>query len=406
MTSTRDSTLQLPFQRPSVLEISPLYRQLREEAPIVRVTTPAGDPAWLVVAHDEARTAFSDRRFGYYTHADPEHAPRMTDAAVHSAPMGGVDFEAESIRLRRLMAPSFTPKRTRLLEGWIQELTDSCLDDMQDAHDRNPGDPVDYHALLGYKLPVLVICALLGVPEEDREYVLGLSDRMGAYGSGMDPFAAMAELDAHMRGVIEAKRQNLGPDLISDMIRGQDDDPDFFSTFPIEHYAGSLVFPGHETTVARMDIGLLYLLTDKRRLDWLMEDPEGRVEQAVEEVVRMTSAHNLGLMRYALEDIEIGGVTIRTGDLVIISEAAANRDPSVFENPEQFDPKRNAKGHVAFGHGAHICIGQSLARTELRIVFPSLFRRFPDLRLAIDVNELRIRSDRTGGGVDSILVTW
>ena len=155
-----------------------------------------------------------------------------------------------------------------------------------------------------------------------------------------------------------------------------------------------------------MDFGVLYLLTDTSRRDWLMEDVEGRVEQTVEEIVRMTSAHNLGLMRYALEDIELGGVTIRTGDLVIISEAAANRDPAVFENPEEFDPTRDAKGHVAFGHGVHVCLGQSLARTELRAVFPSLFRRFPDLRLAMDVNELRIRSDRTGGGIDSLLVTW
>ena len=130
----------------------------------MRVTTPAGDPAWLVVAHEEAKIAFSDTRFGYYVHDDPANAPRMTDAALHAAPMGGVDFEAESVRLRRLMAPGFTPKRTRLLEGWIQELTDSCLDDMQAAHDRDPAAPVDYHDLLGYKLPVLVICALLGVP--------------------------------------------------------------------------------------------------------------------------------------------------------------------------------------------------------------------------------------------------
>jgi len=166
------------------------------------------------------------------------------------------------------------------------------------------------------------------------------------------------------------------------------------------------VFPGHETTVARMDFGLLYLLVDPSRRDWLMEDPEARIDQTVEEITRLTSAHNLGLMRYAVEDVELGGVTIRTGDLVIISEGAANRDPAVFEDPEAFDPTRGAKGHLAFGHGMHVCIGQSLARAELRIVFPSLFRRFPDLRLAVDPDELRIRSDRTGGGIDHVPVTW
>src|SRR5262249_53537414 len=130
-----DDALRLPFERDGVLTMSPTYARLREQAPVVRVTTPAGDPAWLVVAHDEAKSAFSDSRLGYYVHDDPEHAPRMTDAALHAAPMGGVDFEAESIRLRRLMAPGFTPKRTRLLEGWIQELTDGCLDDMEAAGD-------------------------------------------------------------------------------------------------------------------------------------------------------------------------------------------------------------------------------------------------------------------------------
>jgi cytochrome P450 len=411
MTSTQDpasrsTSLQLPFERESVLNVSPTYAHLREQEPVVRVITPANDPAWLVVAHQEAKTVFSDPRFGYYVHDDPEHASRMTDAALHAAPMGGVDFEAESIRLRRLMAPGFTPKRTRLLEGWIQELTDGCLDDMQAAHDHDPAQPVDFHDLLGYKLPVLVICALLGVPEAQRDYVLSLSDRMGAYGTGMDPFVAMGELQEHMRGVIEAKRGNLGEDVISDMIRADDADPDFFSTLPIEHYAGSLVFPGHETTVARMDFGLLYLLFDPSRRDWLMEDPDGRIGQTVEEIVRLTSAYNLGLMRYAVEDVELGGVTIRKGDLVIISEGAANRDPKVFQNPEAFDPTRDAKGHLAFGHGMHICIGQSLARAELRIVFPSLFRRFPGLNLAVDPSKLRIRTDRTGGGVGHVPVTW
>jgi cytochrome P450 len=209
-----------------------------------------------------------------------------------------------------------------------------------------------------------------------------------------------------MGRLVEAKRHDLGPDVISDMIRAQEEDPEFFSTNPIGFHAAGLVFPGHETTVARMDFGLLYLLSDTARRDWLMVDVEGRIDQTVEEILRSTSAHNLGLMRYALEDIEIGGVTIRAGDLVIISEAAANRDPSVFPDPEKFDPTRSAKGHLAFGHGAHICIGQSLARSELRIVFPSLFKRFPEIGLGIDLSELYVRNDRTGGGVDRVPVIW
>jgi cytochrome P450 len=412
MTTTQDSALQdtaltLPFPRESVLEIAPLYKLLREEGrPIVKVTTPAGDPAWLVVAHEEAKIAFSDKRFGYYVHKDPPKASRLTDAALHSAPMGGIDFDAESSRLRKLFTPSLAPKRTRLLHDWIVELTEGCLDDMQAARDADPGAPVDYHALLGYKLPVLVICALLGIPEQDRDHVFELSDRMGVYTTGADPFMAMAELEAYMLEFLAWKRDNLGEDMISDMIRAQAEDPSFFQTFPIEHYAAGFVFPGHETTVARMDIGLLYLLADTSRREWLKEDPEGHIDQVVEEVVRLTSAHQLGLMRYALEDIQLGGVAIKDGDLVIISEASANRDPLLFEDPEVFDPTRNSKGHLAFGHGAHICIGQNLARTELRIVFPAVFRRFPELELAVDIADMRLNDDRIGGGVSSIPVTW
>jgi cytochrome P450 len=397
---------QLPFPRSNVLQLSPIYGLLRDRAPVVRVTTPTGDPAWLVVAHQEAREVFADRRFGYYTHPDPEAAAKLTDSAVHSRPMGDVEFEAEMLRLRRLLVPGFSPKRMRLLTGWIQELTDRCLDEMQAAHDRDPGEPVNYHALLGWRLPVLVIGALLGVPDADRDAVIHLSDRMGNIGDRADAMAATDELRGYMAQLAEVKRRDPGPDVISDMLAAEAEDPGFFSERPLAHYAAGLVFPGHETTVARLDFGALWLLTDPSRRDWLMADPEGRIDRTVEEILRTTSAHNLGLMRYANQDVEIGGVMIPAGDLVLISEGAANRDPSVYEDPDRFDPDRSHASHLAFGHGPHVCLGQSLARTELRVVFPSLFRRFPAIRLARDVSTLRIRNDRTGGGVDDVPLTW
>jgi cytochrome P450 len=402
----RSTGPRIPFARSGVLKISPLYEAMRGKAPIVRVTTPTGDPAWVVMAYEEAKQAFSDRRFGYYTHDDPKNAPRMSEAAMHSAPMGGVDFELEMGRLRKLLVPGFSPKRLRLLAGWIQELTDSCLDAMQAEHDRDPTQPVNFHEKLGFGLPVLVIGALLGIPPEDSDYVIGLSHRMGAFTGSTDAFAAAAELQAYMKRLVEKKRDDVGPDVISDLIRAQQEDPNFFTTLPIEFYAAGLVFPGHETTVVRMDFGVLYLLSDPARRDWLMAAPEERIDQTVEEIVRIVSAHNFGLMRYAMQDIEIGGVTIKRGDLVIISESAANRDPSVFERPEEFDPTRRNSGHLSFGHGAHTCIGQALARMELKTVFLSLFRRFPNVRLAVDPDELQIDGTRLGGGVDNIPLIW
>jgi cytochrome P450 len=210
-----------------------------------------------------------------------------------------------------------------------------------------------------------------------------------------------------MRGLIAKKRENLGPDVLSDFIRAQDNDPSFFASRSLESFAAGLVFPGHETTVVRMDFGVLYLLSQPERRDWLMEDPEGRIDQVVEEVLRITSAHNFGLMRYANEDIDdIGGVTIRRGDLVIISESAANRDPRMFERPEEFDPTRKNSGHLSFGHGAHNCLGMSLARMELKAVFLSLFRRFPNVQLAADPAEMEVNNSRVGGGVDHVPLIW
>jgi cytochrome P450 len=406
MASIALEPLQLPFPRDDVLTMSPLYAQLRERAPIIAVTTPTGDPAWIVVSYEEAKQVFSDRRFGYFTHHDPKNASRMSEAAMHSHPMGGIDFEELMMNLRKLLAPGFTPRRLALLKDWVQELTDQCLDDMQDSHDRNPGQPVNFHALVGYRLPVLVIGALLGIPSEDCDPVMQLSHRMGSTYDGAASFGAAAELQEYMRVLIEKKRGNLGPDVISDMIRAQDENPDFFAARSLESFAAGMVFPGHETTVVRMDFGVLYLLSDPSRRDWLMADPEGRIDQVVEEVLRLTSAHNFGLMRYANEDIDIAGVTIRKGDLVIISEGAANRDPSVFDRPEEFDPTRATTGHLAFGHGVHTCLGRSLAQMELKSVFLSLFRRFPDARLAIDPGVLRIDNSRLGGGVDDVPLTW
>jgi cytochrome P450 len=398
--------LQMPFPREGVLNISPFYADLRDKTPIFPVITPAGDPAWIVVSYNLAKSAFADRRLGYFTHHDPANASRLTEAAVHAAPMGNIDFEEHTVRMRKLLAPSFTPRRLALLAEWIQQLVDKCLDAMEAEHNANPGQPVDFHEKIGFGLPVEVIGALMGFPQKDSAYVTELSERMGSVYTGADAYAAAGELRAYMEELIAKKRDDLGPDLISDLIRAEQEDPDFFKPRTIADFAAGFVFPGHETTVTRMDIGMVILLSDLRRRDWLMEDPEGRVDQVVEEVTRMVSATNHGLMRYALEDVDIGGAPVKRGDLIIISESAANRDPAAYDRPDDYDPTRHGHSNLAFGHGPHKCLGMSLAKMELRKVFVSLFRRFPNVRLAIDPSELHIDNARVGGGVNKVPLIW
>ncbi|MEV0068648.1 cytochrome P450 [Amycolatopsis sp. NPDC050768] len=403
--TTTERAPRLPFDRPNVLEIAPLYQVLRREGPIARVTTPAGDPAWLVTRFADARAVFADARFGR-SHPKPEEASAVSDAAVLSGPQGDYENEeAEHARLRRLLVPAFSANRMRKLGEHIQELADRCLDELEAAHDAAGGEPVNLHDFLSFPLPVLVICELLGVPYADRDKFRDLSDRIGVLDSGGDAKRAMDEFAAYMGELADKKRAEPAQDVVSDLVAAQADDPTFTDD-DLARLGAGLLFAGHETTSNRIDLGVLFLLTDTARRDALAADPEGRVHGTVEEILRMSAPGGLGLLRYAHEDVEIGGVAIQRGDAVMISTSSANRDASVFADPEEFDADRKPNSHIAFGYGGFFCIGASLARTELRVVFSTLFRRFPNLRLAVDVDDLDVRSNRLTGGVSSVPITW
>jgi cytochrome P450 len=405
MTVTAHERPQLPFARPNVLDIAPLYDVLRREAPLTRVTTPAGDPAWLVTAYAEAKQVFGDRRFGR-SHPKPQEAARVSHAAILDGPSGDYETEErEHARMRRLLAPAFSAPRMRRLGGRVEELTARCLDDMQAARDAAPGEPVNLHEVLAFPLPVLVICELLGVPYDDREHFRQLSRRIGLIDGGADAQRAMMDFRVYTGKLADAKRREPGPDVISDLVAAQADDPTFTDD-EVARLAAGLIFAGHETTSTRIDLGVLLLLGDLERRDRFAADPDGQVGPTVEEILRITAPGGLGLLRYAHEDVEVGGVTIARGEAVIISSNAANRDASVFAEPADFDPDRRPNAHLAFGHGAHVCLGANLARTELRTVFPALLRRFPQLRLAVDVEDIEVRHNRLAGGVDEVPVTW
>ncbi|MFI7104061.1 cytochrome P450 [Streptomyces sp. NPDC050161] len=396
---------QLPFDRPNVLDLAPRYAVLRRQAPLTQVRTPAGDPAWLVTRYAEARTLLGDPRLGR-SHPAPETASKISHAALNSGPTGDYDTEAaDHQRLRRLLAPAFSAKRMRALGDHIRELTEGCLNAMQAAHDRSPGEPVDLHEHLAFPLPVLVICELLGVPYEDRDFFRGLSDRIGRINEGDVARTAMDEFMAYTSKLADTKRARPAEDVISDLVLAQRDFPTFTDQ-DIARLVTGLIFAGHETTAGRIGLGVLLLLSDVARRDAFVADPDGRVESTVEEILRRTSPGGLGLVRYAHEDITVSGQTLHAGDALIFALGAANQDPDAFTDPEQFDPARDSHPHLAFGHGAHFCIGANLARTELRTVFPALFRRFPRLRLAVDIEDIAVRTDRLTGGLNEVPVTW
>ena len=387
---------QLPFARNNPIDIAPMFGALRAKAPLARVRTPAGDPAWLITGYAETRALFGDRRLGR-SHPNAENAAALSDSALMGGPSGTYDTErSDHRRMRTLLTPAFSAKRMRALADHVAELVTQCLDELA-AGPR----PADLHALLSVPLPALVISELLGVPSADRGYFRELSNRVSRLGSGGDAAAALGEFHAYLSGILDDKRTAPGQDVLSDLVRAQADDP----TLPDAEVTGlatGLLFAGHETTVNRIDLGTLLLLGNPDRREEYLADPDNLVE----EILRLAAPGDLGILRYAHEDIEIGGEVIRRGDAVLLSPSAANRDPAAFAEPDAFDPARDAGNHLAFGHGGHFCIGASLARTELRIVFPALFRRFPALRLAVGIADLPVRSENLTGGLRALPVTW
>lgn len=405
MTTTVDPP-RLPFDRPGVLDIGPVWAELRSRHPVSRVLTPAGDPAWLVTGYAEARTLFSDPRLGR-SHRDPATASRISNSGFNGGPVG--DFDAEpafNARLRRVLVPSFSPRRMRLLEDYVQTLTDRLIDDL--VATAGHGTVVDLHEHFSVPLPIYVICQLLGVPYADRDHFKDLSERAATM-TGDDPMAAIVELLGYAGELAAAKRREPGEDVITDLVQAQREDPAFTDAELTMTVAGVL-FAGHETTVNRLSIGALLLLENPTAIRTLVDDPAGR-PAVVEEILRLATPEGFGLARYAREDITVGTgpqqVTIAAGDAVIVSTFAGNRDEQAFPDPEAFDPHRPpTTGHLSFGHGAHFCIGASLARTELRIGLTTLFTRLPALRLAVDVGELRLHTERLTGGLHDLPVTF
>lgn len=385
----------IPFERHDALGVPAAYRELRAEQGITRVRTRVGGEVWLVSGYEDARKLFADSRLGR-SHPEPEKAARVSGSALLGGPQGESATEkADNERMRKLFMPSFSARRMKALSDHVGALVDERLE-----HLAGLTPPADLHAELSFPLPVLVICQLLGVPFEDRDYFSGVSARMGDVADEAKGMAAREELSAYMAGLIERKRHEPGEDVLSDLAGVLDDDG------RIAQLAGGLLFAGHETTVNRIDYGVLFLEANPDQLALLKADP-GRAPAAVEEILRMASPSLHGLPRYAHDDIEIGGVTIRRGEAVLLMPGAANRDERIYPDPDTFDVGRTSSDpHLSFGYGPRYCIGASLARVELEAVFSRLYRRFPDLRVAVPFDQLRRHEGRITEGVAELPVTW
>jgi cytochrome P450 len=246
-----------------------------------------------------------------------------------------------------------------------------------------------------------VICELLGVPYDDRDQFRVWTEAAADITDRAISEQGLGNLFGYGMKLVEAKRREPGDDVISRLCA-----TDGVTTEEAAMLSMALLFAGHETTVVQIGLGALLLLANLDQWNALRNNPDLIPSAAVEEILRAPGNGGGGIPRYARTDMEIDGLSIRAGDLVLLDIGAANHDPAVFTEPDSVDVTRSASGHLTFGHGARYCIGAPLARMELQAVLSQLIPRFPSMRLAVPTEALTLRQDVLIGGLTHLLVTW
>lgn len=363
------------------------YNQLREEGPVLLGTRMDGGPAWYVTRQEDVRTVLSDTRFVNNAAAvpgmnvdnardnmlealgiTPELAPYINNSILD---VDGIDHT----RLRKLVSRAFTVRRINALRPRVEEITTDLLDRFT--------DPVDLVAEFGYPLPITVISELVGVPEADRPSWRGWGNALVSLKK--ERFApAVREMVDHSFDLIRRRRAEPADDLITDLIRVQDEGGDQLTDDEMVTMVLTLVMAGHETTAHLISAGALALMNHPDQLALLHADPD-LWPTAVHELMRWCGPVQITRLRYAAEDLEIAGTTIHAGDAVQAVLVSANHDPREYPDPDRLDvtrrPAGRGEGHVGFGHGIHYCLGAALARQEGEVALRGLFDRYPNIAL-------------------------
>mgnify|MGYP000001593343 FL=1 len=357
-----------------------------------------GERTWVCSRYADIRAALVDPRLSADTIPDSMKADLGDNMPIL---FPRID-DPEHNRLRRMMTGDFTFRRTEAMRPQIQEIVDGFLDRIVAA-----GPPSDIVHDFALPVPSLVISLLLGVPYEDHEFFQKYSlAGLDASTSIEEKSAATGTLFAYMFDLVARKEREPGDDLVSRLLTDHVAAGEL-SRETVAMNAVIMLQAGHETTASMIALGALTLLQHPATLARLRDtDDPAVVAETVEELMRyLTVVHSL-VERVAVEDCTVAGQDIAAGDIVLMNLPAGNWDPEFVDSPGEFDPTRNARGHLGFGYGAHQCIGANLARVEMQIALSSLVRRLPGLRLAVPVEELRFQNQQEIFGIEALPVTW
>lgn len=379
-----------------------LYDVLRVEAPVREVIAPGGLKVWLVTRYDDAKSALVDTRLSKNVVVGQKVIERnstnadnvMVFATELSAHMLNSD-PPDHTRLRKLVNKVFTMRAVEKLRPRIEEITTELLDEME-GHDQ-----VDLMRAFAYPLPISVICELLGVPKIDRDRFHGW---VAAQLSGDPEKVAQAApaLLGYLHELVDSKRTEPAEDLLTGLVHASEDG-DKLNAQELVSMAFLLLVAGHETTVNLIGNGMFALLRHPDQFAAVRAD-RSLVPGAIEEFLRYEGPVNTASLRYTTEAVELGGVVIPEGELVVVALASANRDDAQYPDGDSLDVRRQAGGNLAFGHGIHYCVGAPLARLEAQIAFDQLFTRFPDMRLAAEPADFRWRPGTVLRGLESLPV--
>lgn len=389
----------------------PAYAWLREHAPVHRTTLPSGVEAWLVTRYADARRALADQRLS--------KNPANHEGSAHAKGRTGIPGERKAelmthllnidppdhTRLRRLVSKAFTPRRVAEFTPRVQELTDHLIDGFCE---KGEADLIHEFA---FPLPIYAICEMLGVPREDQDDFRDWAGMMIRHGGGPRGGVARSvkQMRTYLGELIHRKRDDLGDDLISDLIRASDHG-DHLTEAEATAMAFILLFAGFETTVNLIGNGVhsLFMNPEQReRLQLSLAAGEsGLLATGVEELLRYDGPVELATWRFATESFTFGGQDIAAGDPVLVVLAAADRDPERFADPDTLDLSRTDNQHLGYGHGIHYCLGAPLARLEGQTALATLLTRLPDLELAVPPEELRWRGGLIMRGLRTLPVRF
>jgi cytochrome P450 len=385
-----------PFDPPAAL------RRAREHGPISRLTFAGGHDGWLVTGYDLLRSVLADPRFSSRREFMRHPTIDFGDIEIPPAPPGEFLLmdEPDHSRYRKPLAGRFTARRMRLLTERVEQVTAEHLDAMAEA-----GPPTDLVTAFARPIPAVMICELLGVPYADRDsFQAQVESFMNGETGDEDLHAAYTGTQQYLMELVAAKRAHPTDDVLSDLTDPASGGGDLTDE-ELRGISLILLAAGLDTTANMLALGTFALLGEPAQWAALRGDP-GLADRAVEELLRYLSVAPT-FQRTALEDVELGGQLITAGSPLILSYHAANRDPERFADPDTLDVHREPTGHLAFGHGIHLCLGRQLARIEMRVALPALVRRFPTLRLDVAASDVALRPATADVfGVKSLPVAW